>query len=127
MTAGMEEIKLDWSSAEVDGGELTVALEGEVSEQWQEHFERTVRLLGSADWEQVELEDPGVRVHGVTAGQEDKLRHYLEGVVDQANAAVAAQEEAEREDSDGEDGRDGEDAQMTERFRSFAERGEEPS
>jgi hypothetical protein len=60
----------------------------------------------------------------VTPGSEEKLRHHLEGVVAQANAAVEAAESdaaADREggDRDDQDGSQGPDAEMTRSFRSF--------
>lgn len=67
-----------------------------------------------------------VRVSEVVPGSEEKLRHHLESVVEQANADHAGPESG----GDAEDGADerseqpdadGPDAQMAERFRSFAE------
>ena len=123
----MAEVALNWSEAIVENGELKLPLDGEVPDGWQQHFERTVKLLGTSEWGEVALEEQGVRVAKVQAGSEDKLRHYLEGVVDQANSAHEAEQETEREDDQREDdGPQGEDAEMTERFRGFGAAESEP-
>src|SRR5579859_6866336 len=111
----MSVVKLEWESAEVKDATLIVALEGELPKGWKESFERTVKLLGDGDWGAVELKKGTVRVSDVPAGSEDKLRHHLEGIVAQANAAH------EEEDDDDDEEREGPDAEMTDRFRSFAE------
>ena len=72
-----------------------------------------------------------VRVADVSEGSEERLRHFLESVVEQANADHQP-DETERDDSDedadeneerDDDDRDdaGPDAEMSERFRSFAD------
>ena len=67
----------------------------------------------------------------MTPGSEDKLRHFLEGVVLQANAAHTDDEGEERRDEaeDRDEGGDeeqretGPDEEMSERFRSFGDGG----
>src|SRR5579884_829445 len=113
----MSAVKLGWESAEVRDATLTVALEGDIPKGWKESFERTVKLLGDGDWGAVELKKRSVRVSDVSPGSEEKLRHHLEGVVAQANAA---HEQDDDPDDDGE-GPEGPDAEMTERFRAFSE------
>ena len=113
----MSAVKLEWESAEVKDATLIVALEGEMPKGWKESFERTVKLLGDGDWGAVELKKGTVRVSDVTPGSEEKLRHHLEGIVAQANAAHAEEDDS---DGEGEERPDGPDAQMTERFRAFA-------
>lgn len=112
---------LDWASAEVKDAKLTVALIGDPPKGWKESFERTLQLLGDGDWGAVELKKGSVRVSDVTPGTEGKLRHHLEAIVAQANAAH------EKETDRSEDGeqRDGTDAEMTERFKSFADEDDE--
>lgn len=121
----MSEIKLSWSAAEVDDARLTVPLEGKIPPGWRTDFETTIKRLGSGQWGEVEVKRDRVRVSDVASGSEEKLRHHLEGVVAQANAAHAAreQEKADREAEDEGDGeeRQGPDAEMTARFRAFAE------
>jgi hypothetical protein len=124
----MSEIKLSWSSAEVDDSVLTVPLDGDIQKQWRKDFETTVRRLGHGEWGEVAVKRDKVRVTEVTPGSEEKLRHHLESIVLQANAAQAAreQQEADENDEDGEDKekgkqREGPDAEMTGRFREFGE------
>jgi hypothetical protein len=122
----MADVQLNWAGATVKDAELTVPLEGEIPKGWKGHFETTVRLLGEGDWGNVELKKKKIRVAGVESGEEDKLRFYLEGVVEQANSAESIDEE--REHSSGRDhpeaAAEGPDAELTERFRSFAEQRE---
>jgi hypothetical protein len=113
-------MNLEWASAEVKDAKLTVELTGESPEGWKESFERTVTLLGDGDWGEVALKKGKVQVSDVAPGSEEKLRHHLEAIVAQANAA---HEEDEDERSDGEEP-EGPDAEMTERFKAFAEEDE---
>jgi hypothetical protein len=115
MNTQMPPVKLSWSAAEVKDARLTVALEGVVPKGWKQSFERTVKLLGDGDWGPVELKRKTVQVSDVAPGTEDKLRHHLEAIVAQANAAHEDDGDEEREE------REGPDAEMTDRFRAFAE------
>jgi hypothetical protein len=115
----MSSVELEWASAEVKDGTLTVGLEGEPPEGWNESFERTVTLLGRGEWGEVALENGAVQVTDVTPGSEEKLRHHLEAIVLQANAAHD-EETGESDDADREK-RDGPDAEMTDRFKAFTE------
>jgi hypothetical protein len=124
----MDTPQLDWSSAQVRDGTLTVEVTGERPKGWKGTFERTVKLLGGGDWKAVKLKSGKVRVTGVEDGSEASLRHFLEGVVQQANASHQAGGEDDRDgDGDGRDAndagaaeRDDPDARMTDRFRDFA-------
>jgi hypothetical protein len=115
----MSNVKLQWAGAEVEDSKLKVALDGELPKGWKQSFERTVQLLGDGDWGEIQLKKSTVRVSDVALGTEDKLRHHLEAIVAQANAA----HEDEDEDDGGSDGEEpeGPDAEMTGRFRAFAE------
>ena len=53
---------------------------------WKSTFAQTVRLLGGGSWGEVSLKKDKVKVTDVPEGSEDELRHFLEGVVQQANA-----------------------------------------
>ncbi len=120
-----EDVRLDWASAEVHDGKLVVALEGEPPEGWADAFERTAHLLNQGTWEKVRLKDSEVQIRPVTPGEEDRVRHFLESIVLQANSAASADEagapdgdatrSAEQEASESD-----EDQQMTARLRSFA-------
>ncbi len=116
----MSSVELKWASAEVKDAKLTVELEGDPPKGWSESFERTVKLLGDGDWGEVALKKGTVHVNDVTPGTEDKLRHHLEGIVAQANAA-----HEERESDEDGDKPEGPDGEMTERFRAFAEKDDE--
>jgi hypothetical protein len=117
----MSGVTLDWSSAEVRDGKLEVGLGGELPRGWKHSFQRTVALLGRGRWGEVTLKKDRVRVHQVEEGSEDRLRHFLESVVLQANAEHEPPEADADEDPDAdEDADEGPDAEMTKRFRSFA-------
>jgi hypothetical protein len=123
----MSTVKLGWASAEVKDAVLTVALEGDLPKGWKRSFEGTVRLLGDGEWGEVKLKKGTVHVSDVAPGTEEKLRHHLESVVAQANAAHETSEQDEHPDAeDADDDREptGPDAEMTDRFRSFAEHSE---
>lgn len=117
-------VTLDWSTAEVKKSKLTVALDGDVPKGWRKSFEATVRLLGGGDWGEIEVKRDTVRVSDVEPGSEEKLRHHLDAVVQQANADHEPDEGEEDEAPDAvqsEPGAEdeGPDAEMTQRFRSF--------
>lgn len=101
----MSEVKLNWSSAQVQDGELTVELEGDPSDAWQQAFATTSRQLRGSGWDEPEVEDGSIRVGGLAPGVEDKLRHHLEGLVQQANETERRAQEAQGEEDDGEDGK----------------------
>jgi hypothetical protein len=122
----MDPVTLDWSSAEVRHGKLSVGLRGGLPHGWKDSFRRTNTLLGGGEWGKVKLKKGRVRVHDVARGSEDRLRHYLESVVLQANEASRRAGVAEPRDPAGDGHRpdgerlDSEDRELTERFRSFA-------
>ncbi|HEX6620663.1 MAG TPA: hypothetical protein VF024_13440 [Solirubrobacteraceae bacterium] len=112
---------IDWASAEVRGGDLTVALAGEANAEWAERVQAIVERLdrpGSA-WGAAKVTKAKVTVEAVGAGAEEDLRHLLDGAVQQANADFAPEEE-----DDAGEGPSEADTAMAEAFRSFAD---EPS
>jgi hypothetical protein len=118
----MSDVKLNWSSATVTDGELTVELAGDRPRGWKKSFEKTVRLLGAGgNWGEVRVKKGQVHLSRLTAGDEEKVRHFLDSVVTQANANHRPSEP----DSDAGDRQPadehGPDAEMTKRFRAFAE------
>jgi hypothetical protein len=120
-------VELNWATAEVKDGRLTVELQGDVARAWKQSFETTITLLPGGEWGKVQLKKDTVRVSDVVPGNEEKLRHHLESVAAQANAAVRpAESESESESAEGADesDRDSPDARMTESFRAFAGDGE---
>ena len=109
---------IDWASAEVRGGDLTVALAGEANAEWAERVQAIVERLdrpGSA-WGATKVTKAKVTVEAVGAGAEEDLRHLLDGAVQQANADYAPEEKDDAGDEPSEA-----DAAMTEAFRSFAQ------
>jgi hypothetical protein len=115
----MSEPKLNWATAEVEDARLTVAIGGEIPSGWKRSFNSTLRLLGRGDWGEVKVQSKKgtIRVSDVSPGSEERLRHHLESVVEQANASLRASEP----DPAGPEDQDTPDARMTERFRAFAE------
>ncbi len=114
----MCEIKLNWNSANVKDAELTVELDGDAPSEWKQSFEHTVRLLGGGDWGRVRIKKNAVRVPAISAGDEEKVRFFLESVVEQANSN---QHRERPEEADGaKDDATGPDAEMAERFRSYS-------
>lgn len=128
----MTNLQLDWSTAEVSGGKLTVSLDAKPSEEWATSFERTATLLNRGTWPEVQLKKREITVDQVEPGSEEKLRFFLDSVVQEANAEQASDEEddsaAEEEREAGEtageethvENQPDPDEEMTERFRSFA-------
>ncbi len=114
--------RLDWSTADVKGATLTVAVDGKAPSGWKESFATTVRLLGGGEWGEIAVRKGSVRVKDVVAGEEEKLRHFLDSVVGQANASHPVETEPPKSQNEAEsDESVGPDAEMTARFRSFAE------
>jgi hypothetical protein len=112
---------IDWASAEVRGGDLSVALAGEANAEWAERVQAVIERLerpGSA-WGATKVTKAKVTVEAVSPGAEKDLRHLLDGAVQQANADFAPEEQ-----DDAGDGPSEEDSAMTDAFRSFAD---EPS
>jgi hypothetical protein len=111
--------EIDWASAEVAGGKLTVAIAGEPSKEWAERIEAIIeRLQPSGSSWAVKASAEAIEVKGVEPGSESEVRHLLEGAVLQANADFAPDEDEEVDDA----GASGEDAAMTEAFRAFADK-----
>jgi len=125
----MSDVTLNWSTAKVEDSKLTVDLDGELPSGWKDSFDAVARLLASsAEWGEVSLKGKkSVRVADVSEGSEERLRHFLESVVAQANADHTpddSDEDAEdEEDEGGDDDRDAASAddEMSERFRSFSD------
>ncbi len=120
----MSEPKIDWSTAEVSDGKLVVAVDGELPKGYRRSFDATAHLLGQGDLADAKLKKGVVRV-AVSEGDEDKIRHFLESVVQQANADHELTDDEDDESDDEKNADDdlfrGPDAEMTERFRAFAE------
>jgi hypothetical protein len=121
----MSPVTLKWDTAQVKDAKLSVELDGELSSDWKHGFKTTIRLLSRGTWGEVSLRKQVLRVKEVVPGSEEKLRHFLESAVAQANASAEpdeapadeADEDKEKPDRDEADSPDG---QMTRSFRGFA-------
>jgi hypothetical protein len=124
----MPEPTLDWSTAEVKDSTLTVQVDGDLPEGWADTFNTTVKLLGGGSWGEIKLEEQKAEVEGLIPGTEDKLKHFLESVVQQANASHEDDEDEQDHDQEDEEQEGKEDSEqesdsdkeMSERFQSFA-------
>lgn len=108
-------MRIDWAGAQAGDGRLTVGLGGEPSAAWAKRAAAVAeRLAGTGrDWGEVKVTRKQIVVDSPVEGREDELRHFLEGVVQQANADLAP-------DDDGTGDGQG-DNPMTATFRSFAD------
>jgi hypothetical protein len=126
-----EQLNLDWSTAEVSDGELTIGLTGKPPKEWRDTFERTAALLGAGNWEVTLRPKKGsVQIASVRPGEEERVRQFVEGVVLEANRALVSEQELyEGQPADDDDELDSDapsrDEELTGRFRAFAgERGD---
>ena len=119
-----QEAALDWGSASVDEGQLTVPLIGDIPNGWTKRAKSVVDRLARAgsSWGAIQVTKKQLRVDAVSAGSEHDLHHFLESVVLQANAAFR-----EEQEDVAEDGRSEQDQQMTDAFRALAtDRADQP-
>jgi hypothetical protein len=118
---------IDWASAQIEEGTLTVELTGRGSKAWKARFENVLALLDTphSKWSEVRLNKNAVRVDGLQQGSEPELRHLLESIVLQANSDT--QPEPPEVDAETDDDREGPDAdeRMTATFRAFAQQRED--
>jgi hypothetical protein len=120
----VEPTQIDWASATVDDGTLTVEFDGKPSKDWTARVEGVLERLhshgGGSGWGAIKVTKKKVTVDDVADGSESELRHLLESAVLQANADLAADDD---EDDDGKgDDRSEADQQKTDAFRAFAPR-----
>jgi hypothetical protein len=115
-------VEIDWASAEVHGGDMTVELAGKASKRWRERFEAVRGLLGesSGGWDDVKIVKQTINVRGLRPGAERDLRHFLESIVVQVDAELA-DDDTHEQDARPADGAATADAEMTATLRSFAE------
>jgi hypothetical protein len=121
-----ERREIDWGTAEIRKGTLTVELTGAPSKDWKKRFAGVLGLLeaGSPEWDGVELTKQGIEVEQVQKGSEGDLRHQLESVVLEVNSQLELDEDGEGDlASSEEDAEQAVDERMTAAFRAFAPRG----
>lgn len=120
-----ERRNIDWSSADIEDGTLTVELIGASSKAWKQRFESILALLETPNtrWSEVRLNKRGIYVGEVQQGTESELRHFLESIALQVNSELPQPEEAQQdaEEKTRVDQEAQADRQMTAAFRAFAE------
>jgi hypothetical protein len=119
-----ETLKLDWSSAEVSNGKLTVGFSDKPPKKWRDSFDRTMALLSHGNWKTaLNGRKASVEVTSVQLGDEERVRRLLEGAVLEANVTLVGEDAlfddgyADDEDVEIEPSADEE---ITARFRAFA-------
>jgi hypothetical protein len=118
MASGELRADLDWQSATVDGGRLSVGYTAAPASAWADRVQAVLDRIDrhAGRWGQIKVNRKRVRVACVEPGTEDDLRLLLEGAVQQANTDLAPDEGGD----DGGERRTDADEQMTAVFRSFA-------
>ena len=108
--------EIDWSTAEVHEGTLTVNVDGKAKKDWVRRFGAVVGRLDRAGhaWGDISIAKETITVTEVEPGSENDLRHLLESTVQQVNADLDESPAAEPAAADGAD------EQMAEAFRDFA-------
>jgi hypothetical protein len=125
--ADSETRQIDWVSAQIEDGALTVELTGKGSKAWKARFENVLALLDTphTTWGEVRLHKSTVKVASVQQGGEPELRHFLESAVLQANSDTQPEvPEDHAEDDDG-GGEHDVDEQMTATFKAFTQQQED--
>jgi hypothetical protein len=114
--------QIEWSSAQLDGGNLSVELSGRSSKGWRLSFESVVALLatGQDEWGKISVRKDSLLVADVRPGSESALRTLLEGAVLQANHDTQPRREPREDAQDAAGGEPDADARMTAAFRAFA-------
>jgi hypothetical protein len=114
--------EIDWSSAEVQEGNVVVALTGKSSKAWSDSFDGVLRLLGhgTGGWGEITHDKKAIKVQALQPKAEGDLRHFLEAVVVQVNSEVA-EPASESEVAEPADPQEIEDQEMTATLRSFGE------
>jgi hypothetical protein len=123
----MRPLQLDWSTAEVSDGWLTVGFSDRAPKKWRDAFSRTAALLSGDTWEVGAVKPQSVRVAPVRPGEEERIKHFLESAVLEANTTLVSEDEL-FEPASAEPQADGEgvaaeeppDQELPARFRAFA-------
>ena len=118
MTAN-EAQQIEWSTAEVKDGTLSVRLTGAPTKAWRKDFARVLTLLGDdgqAGWGAIALAKRRLEVANVEEGSEADVRHFLESAVLQVNSHLGAEAAAEPPATENADTSD---RRMTAAFRRF--------
>lgn len=86
--AAAEPRQIEWGSAQMQDGTLTVELTGSGSKAWKVRFENVLALLDTphSSWGDVRLTKNAIKVTNLQKGGESELHHFLESVLLQANS-----------------------------------------
>ena len=131
-----EQLKVDWSTAEVSDDTLTVSLSAKPPKKWRGAFETTATLLSAGTWEAaLNAKKASVQIAPVHPGDEERVRQFLEGTVLQANATLVSENElfegaaadADEHEPDPDAAEPTRDEQLTGRFREFGDEPEDGS
>ena len=115
------QVQINWRTAEIHEGSLTVELAGELPKGWVKHLKGVLALLeqNAGQWDEIKLSKKRITVSDVREGSEDELRHLLESACLQSNADL--QLDGPEPSSEPEaDSQAEADQRMTESFRGFA-------
>jgi hypothetical protein len=109
--------RIAWEQAEVQDGELHVAIENHPPHGWGGRFRAVLARLeqeGEDRWGEISVSRREIKVAGVHEGGESDLRHLLESVLQQVNADFTPEQDEPGEEPSPERKRD---ERMTEAFR----------
>ena len=113
-----DDIHIDWGSAEVEDGRLTVPFTGTPTADFKAQVADVIRRLDhGGGWGEIKVTKSKIRVADVQEGAEPDLRHLLESAVLQANANLATDEDEPASGGERSEADEG----MTATFRAFAE------
>lgn len=120
-----ETLKLDWSSAEVSDGKLTVRFSDKPPKKWRGSFDRTMALLSHGNWKTaLNSKKASVEIASVHLGDEERVRRLLEGAVLEANVTLVGDDalfdDGHVSDDDDLETEMSADEEITARFRAFA-------
>ena len=106
---------IDWQTAEVRDGTLSVDVAGDVDKAWTARLGAILKRLdrGGDEWHEIKVKKRTISVTAVKEGAEGTVRHVLEAAVMEADAELS-------QESDDAEGADTADAAMTQAFREFA-------
>jgi hypothetical protein len=92
---------MEWSSAIVEDGRLTVGIDGHPSAAWADRLKAVLERLERAGspWGKVKVKRTRVRVRDVQAGAESDLRLLLDSAVLQANSDLREHDDDDDDDN----------------------------
>jgi hypothetical protein len=120
----MADVAIDWASADVTDGRLTVAYTEKVSKDWTERLHAVLARLAprGSGWGSIEVKKKKLRVDAVQPGAEADLRHLLDSAFLQTNAGT----DDDSTDQAATSSRSESDQTLTDTFRGFSERSRVP-